>query len=121
MESRSTYLALLALTIASSASGQDGKQSQSVVLPDVETDNCEMGTVGWKAQLQRSSGEVGAEYATQIAHGSPSSELGVLHQHVTSWAPVPNTLFCLDFLRLFSIIRGTSLTIALHSPGRRHL
>jgi hypothetical protein len=46
MESRSTYPALLAVTIASFASGQNGKQSQSVILPDVETDNCEIGTDG---------------------------------------------------------------------------
>ena len=32
MESRSIFLVLLAVTIASFASGQDGKQSQSVIL-----------------------------------------------------------------------------------------
>ena len=33
MESRSISLVLFAVTIASFASGQDGKQSQSVILP----------------------------------------------------------------------------------------
>jgi hypothetical protein len=39
-------------------------------------------------------GEVGAECAKQIAHGfqSPSSELKVLHQSVTSLAWVPNII-----------------------------